>query len=204
MQMKRIIAAALALISVLCLFSSCKKEDKVLTSGDYSYVVLEDETVKITKYNGTQDILELTIPSEIDGKTVTVIGKEAFAGATGLTIVNFPEGLLELEERAFADSSVKKAFLNDSRQLKEIPSEAFRNCLELVQVDMPASIETVKDEAFCYCLNLMSVVFRGNTAGIERLAFDACPKMKIYTKEGMDNIIRFAEENDIEWKVVNI
>lgn len=206
--MKKIISVILALACIMCVFASCgdeaEKEPQVLTSGDYSYVVLEDGTVKITKYNGTQDVLEMDIPAEIDGKTVTIIGKESFVGATGLTIVNFPEGLLTIEERAFADSSVKKVFLNDSRQLKEIPTDAFRNCLNLVQVDLPSSLEAIRDEAFCYCLNLLAVTFRGNPEEIEPLAFDACEKMTIYTKDGMDNVVKFANEHDIEYKIVNI
>ena len=106
--MKKIIAVIMALACIVCVFASCGKKDetpKELTSGDYTYVVLEDGTVKITKYNGTSDEIERDLPSEIDGKTVTVIGKEAFAGAEGLTVVNFPTGLVKIEERAFAESS---------------------------------------------------------------------------------------------------
>ena len=155
--MKKIIAVIMALACIVCVFASCGKKDdtpKELTSGDYTYVVLEDGTAKITKYNGTSDEIERDLPSEIDGKTVTVIGKEAFAGAEGLTVVNFPTGLVKIEERAFAESSIKKAFMYRSKSLKEIGAEAFSKCPNLVQVDMSSSLETVGEKAFFYCTKL--------------------------------------------------
>lgn len=177
--MKKIIAVIMALACIVCVFASCGKKDdtpKELTSGDYTYVVLEDGTVKITKYNGTSDEIERDLPSEIDGKTVTVIGKEAFAGAEGLTVVNFPTGLVKIEERAFAESSIKKAFMYRSKSLKEIGAEAFSKCPNLVQVDMSSSLETVGEKAFFYCTKLKVATFRGNTPNIADFAFDALPE----------------------------
>lgn len=200
--MKKITAVILALACVICLFAACDKqpEAKELTSGDYTYTVLEDGTVKIVKYNGTSDEIERDLPSEIDGKTVTVIGKEAFAGAQGLTVVNFPTGLVTIEERAFAESSIKKAFMYRSRNLKEIGAEAFAKCPNFVQADMPASLETVGAKAFYYCTKLKVATFRGDTQGIADFAFDACPSLVIYTKEGMNNVAAYAEKNLIELK----
>lgn len=202
--MKRIISVVLALASVLCLFASCKKEDKVLVFGDYNYVVLEDGTAKITKYIGTEDEIEKTVPSELDGKTVTVIGEEAFKGAMGITILNFPEGLLKIEAHAFEESSIKKAFMNYSRQLTEIGESAFFNCPNLVQADMPASLEAVGNEAFGSCPELRVATFRGNDAVIDEFAFDACPNLTIYAKDGMKNIELYALSRHFEFKYISI
>jgi hypothetical protein len=204
---KKIIAVIMALACIVCVFASCGKKDdtpKELTSGDYTYVVLEDGTIKITKYNGTSDEIERDLPSEIDGKTVTVIGKEAFAGAEGLTVVNFPTGLVKIEERAFAESSIKKAFMYRSKSLKEIGAEAFSKCPNLVQVDMSSSLETVGEKAFFYCTKLKVATFRGNTPNIADFAFDACPSLVIYTKEGMDKVIAYAEKSLIELKYLTV
>ena len=46
------------------------------TYGDYEYRELNDGTVEITKYTGSASTL--TIPSEINGKTVTSIGYGSF------------------------------------------------------------------------------------------------------------------------------
>ena len=47
-------------------------------NSTYTYTILTDDTVKITKYKGTDE--SIVIPSEIDGKKVTVIGSSAFYG----------------------------------------------------------------------------------------------------------------------------
>ena len=49
-------------------------------SGDYTYEELSNGTVSITKYNGTDT--SVTIPSTINGKTVTRIGDNAFIKKT--------------------------------------------------------------------------------------------------------------------------
>ena len=42
------------------------------TEGDYTYVVLDDDTAQITKYNGTQ--ADVTVPATLGGKDVSEIG----------------------------------------------------------------------------------------------------------------------------------
>ena len=46
------------------------------TTGDYSYKALDDGTIEITQYHGSD--ISVSIPSEIDGYTVTSIGSDAF------------------------------------------------------------------------------------------------------------------------------
>lgn len=202
--MKKIISAILALSCVLCLFASCKKEAEVLTSGDYNYIVLEDGTAKITKYIGTSEEIEKTVPSQLDGKDVTVIGAEAFKGAQGITVLYFPDELLEIEAHAFEESSVKKAFMNRARNLKKIGESAFYKCENLVQADMPASLEAVEAQAFGCCPRLKVATFRGNDAKIDDFAFDACPKLTVYAKEGMKSIEMYALTHNFEFKYIAI
>lgn len=197
--MKKLIAIILAAAAILTVFCSCgKKESDPVTSGDYTYVVLEDNTAKITKYNGTEEIVTLDIPSSLDEYTVTVIGSEAFANSATIKVVNFPETLVKIEANAFTGSSIKKAFLHKSRQLTEIGELAFSECHNLVQVDLPASLTVLGDKAFYYCDSLKVATFRGNTPDIPALTFDACRNVKIYTKESCQNVIDFAKTYNIE------
>lgn len=81
----------LALMLSLVVLPSAAVEITALSSGealvfgDYGYKILDDGTVEITGYTGSDT--ELIIPSEIDGKAVTSIGGWAFYGRTGLTSV---------------------------------------------------------------------------------------------------------------------
>lgn len=69
---------------------------------------------------------------------------------------------------------------------------------------MSSSLETVGEKAFFYCTKLKVATFRGNTPNIADFAFDACPSLVIYTKEGMDKVIAYAEKSLIELKYLTV
>ena len=191
--MKKVLSVILVVAALLTVFASCSKESKPITSGDYTYVILEDNTAKITKYNGTEDIIELDIPESFEDATVTVIGEEAFAGVQTITVVNFPSTLIKIEENAFKGSSIKKAFMHTCSHLEEIGAFAFSECPNLIQADMGRGLKVLGERAYAGSAKLKIVNFRGNTATIDTFAFDACPNVKIYTREANNNVIRYAE-----------
>ncbi len=199
--MKKILSLVLVFAAVMTLFCSCgdntPKESKPIDTPEYTYVILEDNTAKITKYKGTQDVVNLDIPSAFEDATVTVIGKEAFANVQTITVVNFPDTITKIEERAFTGSSIKKAFMHSS-SITEIGAYAFAECKKLVQIDMPSSLTTIGEKAYYYCDMLKVATFRGDTANIDKFAFDACPKVKLYVKKSMQNVIDFATTYHLE------
>lgn len=71
----------------------------MFTYGDFDYKVLDDDTVYIGKYNGTET--SVTIPSEIDGRKVSWIGNTAFQFCTSLTSVIIPNGVTNIGWGAF-------------------------------------------------------------------------------------------------------
>lgn len=198
--MKKVLSVILVLAAVLTVFCSCSKKSEPIESGEYTYVVLEDNTAKITKYNGTEEIVTLEVPSVLDEYTVTVIGTDSFAGVQNVTVVKLPETAKKVEERAFAGSGIKKVFMNQS-SVEEIGESAFAECHNLVQVDLPRELTTVGKHAFYYCDALKVATFRGNTENIDAYAFDACEKVKIYTDSENTNVISFANTYHIETQI---
>ena len=67
--------------------------------GDYDYRVLNDGTVEITDYKGSDT--NLVIPSEIDGKKVTSIGEDAFFDCPSLENVNISDSIKTIGSGAF-------------------------------------------------------------------------------------------------------
>lgn len=200
--MKKVLSILLILATVLTLFCACNKE-KVDESGVYSYIVLDDETAKITKYNATEPVIELEIPSSIDDYTVTVIGKEAFKDVQTITIVRTPDTLTKIEEYAFANSSVKKILMNRSPLLTEIGAYAFSECKNLVQTDMPRDLKDLGEYAYYYCDNLKIAQFRGDSVDIGEFAFDACPKVTFYIKSTSVKVKSYAESYKFEIKLTD-
>ncbi len=200
--MKKVLSILLILATVLTLFCACNKE-KTDETGLYSYVVLDDETAKITKYNGAEPVVELQIPSSLDDYTVTVIGKEAFKDVQTITVIRTPDTLVKIEDYAFANSSVKKALMNRSPLLTEIGAYAFSECKNLVQSDMPHNLETLGDYAYYYCENLKIAQFRGDKANIAQFSFDACPKVVFYIKSTSVKVKNYAEAYHFDIKLTD-
>ena len=200
--MKKVLSILLVLAAVVTLFASCNRE-KTDETGLYSYVVLDDETAKITKYNGTEPVTELQIPSSLDDYTVTVIGKEAFKDVQTVTIVRTPDTLTTIEEYAFANSSVKKMLMNRSPLLTKIGAYAFSECKNLVQTDMPHNLEFLGEYAYYYCDSLKIVQFRGDKVNIEQFAFDACPKAIFYIKSTFVKVKNYAEAYGFDVKLTD-
>lgn len=200
--MKKVLSIVLVIAAVLTLFSSCKS-DKPVQSGDYEYVVLEDNTAKITKYLGTEDVPELQIPSSIDEYTVTVIGKEAFKGVQCIRKVYTPDTLTKIEEYAFANSTIKNALMNRSKLLTEIGQYAFSECKNLIQADMPVSLVTLGDYAFYYCDKLKTAQFRGDPESIGTFTFDACPKVTIHIKSTAVKLQNYVDTYHLNFEITD-
>ena len=105
---------------------------KTFTSGDYEYTLLDDGTVKITRYSGFAQ--ELIIPDTLNDKKVTVIGDWAFVMNYFLTSVFIPNSVIS------------------------IGSNAFASCDSLVSVSIPDSVTSIGSHAFSSCSSLTSVV----------------------------------------------
>ena len=97
-----------------------------LTYGDYNYTVLDDGTVEITSYNGSDD--DVVIPSKIKGKNVTSIGRWAFT------------------TEDLDGSDIKSVVIPNT--VTSIGYEAFGWCSDLENVTIPSSVTNIGGMAF--------------------------------------------------------
>ena len=207
--MKKILAIALALVTVICLFAACganggtkgpKEKEEIKTFDNYEYTVLEAEdgtqSVKITKYLGTDTIDELKIFDTIEGIDVTVIGESAFEGSTGLSRVDLPLSLVTIEDRAFASSSVKSIHGESCAYIETVGKEAFKDCAGLIQFDIKA-VKTIGKDAFAGCAAFMVFTVRTD-AELSADSFGDARNCKFVIHEDCANLVKFAEDNGHE------
>ena len=122
--------------------------------SDYTYNALDDGTIEITGYSGSAE--NIVIPAQIDGKSVTRIGNNAFE-----------------------KSSAKEIVIPDS--VTEIGSQAFSGCGKLTGVSIPNSVTMIRDRAFFDCNSLASITIPDSVTDIELQAFCNCTSLKEVT-----------------------
>ena len=153
---RRTISKIMSVIMVLSCFAGMTFSVGAETSGDYEYEVLDDGTVSITKYNGSDS--DVTIPTEIDGAEVTQLGNTV--------------------NSIFSTSSVSVKNVKISDGIKTIQKKAFYNCTSLESVLLSDTIELIDAEAFLNCESLKSINLPASLQKIEQ-AFDGCKQLKL-------------------------
>ena len=114
------------------------------TDGNYEYYVNTDGSITITNYKGNDT--EVVIPSEINGKKVTIIGMYAFSGRS-ITSITMPDTITEISDCAFWYNRALTSIVIPKSVVK-IGFSAFFNCTNLNSITMPDSVSSMKQGAF--------------------------------------------------------
>lgn len=144
----KIIIFLLALTLVLPVLTACGGETE--QSHDFLIEENSDGTLTIVGWSGLES--ELVIPEELDGKTVTVIGENAFRAVKGLTSVSVPDTVTAIDY-AFVDCKDLKT-VTLGKGIRTM-NGAFEGCSALEGVT-PREGVTEMSEAFKDCTSLKS------------------------------------------------
>ena len=89
---------------------------KVLVNGDFEYT-LNDNIITITQYNGADK--DIVIPEKIDGKSVKLIGKDAFKLFSGLNSIKIPGSVTSIDDGAFTGLEKIKYYVDKGSYAEE-------------------------------------------------------------------------------------
>lgn len=199
------------LILVICLptiiFSTDNKNSVYAqTSGDYSYELIDEDTITILNYSGSEK--NLVIPEKIDGKivkkigygafaecksieslvipeTVTTVGNYAFSQCSWVQTVEVPDTIVSLGKYAFAGCSSLESF-KIPNGIKEISYGVFFDCTSLKNIEIPEGVQTIGGMVFGNCKSLENVDLPSTITSIGSSAFSNCVALKsIFLPEGV-------------------
>lgn len=134
-----------------------------LAAIGYSYETTDDSW-KVTFYK--QGEYTTTVSTYVGNLkydlplTITVVGQGT---QEQLRTLKLPAALTLIEEEAFSGLSVQVIDLRGTK-VKTIESNAFKNCVDLLEIYIPNSVTTIASNAFYGCLNVTIHCVQGSSA----------------------------------------
>ena len=180
---------------------------KVISESDKTCQVglgEEGSTAIPTTYAG-----DFTIPSSVNGYTVTKVGAYAFQGCSGITAMILPEGIKEIGDYAFANATAMTSvslpeslekigtgtFKYSGLTAVELPENslnlgpaAFMGCPQLASVKLPSQITVLPNYLFENCYRLESIVIPNNVNTIGSSCFSNTALTSVLLPESLNYI----------------
>lgn len=114
----------------------------------------------------------ITIPEEVNGYTVTSIGKYAFRNCSGLTEISIPESITTIGNSAFQHCSGLTDFVIPE-SVEMIGDRAFMGCSGIDEFEIPENVVSIGELAFCED-KITDFCIPDNVLEIGRKCFDEC------------------------------
>ncbi len=145
--------------------------------GKIEQIVISNGVTSIGRdaFAGCTGLTSITIPN-----SVTSIGREAFAGCSGLTSVTIPNSVTSIESSVFCGCKGLTS-ITIPNSVTSIGSSAFYGCKGLTSITIPNSVTSIGNNAFSNCTNLLSVTINGNISNMGNNVFSSCSNLnKVY------------------------
>ncbi len=211
--LSRIISLFLAIIATVGMVSLGNFTIKAdaLTYGDWEYSIYFDEYATITKYTGTDAVVE--VPSVLGNRPVRVIGREAFRDNKTLVEVTVPSSVETIREYAFIQcSSLRTVNLSDGLV------SLYNNIFDFTAVEslsIPSTVTMFALTGF-WGLQLKEIVFEKDFANhcsisvnlvdfpeTAELVFKGIPSVSIDSKLQKLGMKQFYKDGTYRYKIYN-
>ena len=171
-----LVCIAYAIVALLSCNGYPKDGLQWLDDDRYDCYVLKDGTVYLEFcYEEGQTV---AVPSQIEGYSVSTIGKESFSECTDMVQVLLPNTIELIDEGAFHLCDSLQS-IEMSNKLTEIKDYAFSGCYALASIDLPRSLRFIGEGAFADCTSLCTVSIPNGVTSIGDWCFVNCSNLKI-------------------------
>ncbi len=169
-------------------------------ASDFQYEELADNTIKITKYIGTDDIVE--IPADIGGKSVSAVGSSAFDKCNSVTQLVIPAAVSSIETNAIVrcPSLTEISVDTGNQNFSSLDGVLFNKAqTELIRYPegkagayvIPDGVADIGENACLRCDGLTEVTIPSSVKNIGDSAFWLCSNLtQVHMAEGVEVIDR--------------
>lgn len=202
--LKNLLTLALVICSIisLTLINANAGEANYTTSGIFKYWEDPDDgSIELVAITDTS-IVEINLPSTVDGKTIKRIGYEAFKGCTKLEKITIQKSVTAVERYAFSDTAYYKNPSNWQNGLlyigdilieaqknvsgnvsvkngtRVLADYAFSECAKMSSVSLPESLKSIGCESFEKCTGLTTLSCPDGLETINSWSFSECTNLK--------------------------
>jgi hypothetical protein len=146
-------------------------------------------TCYITGYTGSAT--NISIPSSLDGYTVTGIGNYAFFQNRSITSVVIPNSVISIGEHAF-DNCTSLTNINIPNGVTRIGTGTFNQCKVLLSITIPGTVTSIGDYAFFECLKITNVTIPNGVTSIGESAFASCKLLQsVYMPDSVTSVGKY-------------
>lgn len=137
----------------------------IAAHAQYNYIT-NNGTLTITGYTGAGGAV--TIPTNINGLTVTAIGTNAFADNANITSLTIPDSVTNIEYEAFNSCHMSTVTMGNG--VLSIGIAAFELCFDLTNITLGNNVTYIATNAFIYC-EFTSITIPNSVTSIDEGAF---------------------------------
>ncbi|MDY3819263.1 MAG: leucine-rich repeat protein [Lachnospiraceae bacterium] len=175
---------------------------KVLASNTLTYTIVEAKEDDIFTYSTDEDgnsiiidgltdygrsLKNITIPKQIDEKTVLAIASELFSNNTNIQTVTIEADVTTIPSWVFSGcNSLTSVTLPNS--VTTIEDGAFYDCDKLKSFDLPTTVTAIGYGAFQGCQQLKSINLPAGLTTIDSGAFKKCGLTEITWPKGVETV----------------
>lgn len=180
--------------------------NKKMATSDFAYRLAEDgSTIEITGFRSSADVNSFetfTLPSEIDGYTVSRIAEDAFRRNSTIKEITLPSTIKSIGKSAFQNTRFNKINLNEG--LIAIEDFAFENS-RVSEISFPQSLQTLGVKSFNGVTQLKTVNFHIDSVieTIPESCFASCGILELTLPASVKTVDKFAFSSLASLKTLN-
>lgn len=176
MKKLKVISLTLVIMIVLStIFSVTTFASSQGVYDNFKYSILDDGTAQIIGYTGNDT--DISIPSKVNGCTVSAIGSKAFFGYIKIKSVAISNTVKSIGCCAF-DCCTNLLNADIPNSVENIGEGAFFSCTRLKKINIPSSVKSIGNGAFYDCKNLENIVVPDSVTNLDSYVFGKCIALK--------------------------